>query len=267
MQTMLGIFGTSIACLIGTSFLLSKRPDGGFWFPQVQVAPAKRACEQWFLGYGVFWISCFGLIVGLEWYRTFDKIHYMAVCGGLATPLLLQPFLAPWLTRDQSKPLLERYSVKANTWIAIFSFIGNYWYTHYFYVVLGAKYTFPSWDVNGVPIALFFATHFYFSFYHTLSNMVLRKVYSRYKPDRARSVFAALVIFFMAYVTAFMETLTISGFSCYSFNDRHSAYTLGSAFYGIYFIVSFPMFLRIDEPAADSELERLVAVEARVSIY
>jgi hypothetical protein len=101
MQTMLGIFGTSIACLIGTSFLLSKRPDGGFWFPQVQVAPAKRACEQWFLGYGVFWISCFGLIVGLEWYRTFDKIHYMAVCGGLATPLLLQPFLAPWLTRDQ----------------------------------------------------------------------------------------------------------------------------------------------------------------------
>ena len=25
------------------------------------------------------------------------------------------------------------------------------------------------------------------------------------------------------------------------------AYTLGSAFYGIYFLVSFPMFLRIDE--------------------
>jgi len=28
------------------------------------------------------------------------------------------------------------------------------------------------------------------------------------------------------------------------------AYTVGSAFYGIYFIVSFPMFLRVDETPA-----------------
>ena len=27
-------------------------------------------------------------------------------------------------------------------------------------------------------------------------------------------------------------------------------YTVGSAFYGIYFLVSFPMFLRLDEDAA-----------------
>jgi cycloeucalenol cycloisomerase len=32
-----------------------------------------------------------------------------------------------------------------------------------------------------------------------------------------------------------------------SFEDRHMAYTLGSAFYAIYFIISFPMFLRIDK--------------------
>lgn len=44
-----------------------------------------------------------------------------------------------------------------------------------------------------------------------------------------------------------METLTISSFPYYSFKDRFMAYTLGSAFYGIYFIVSFPVFYRIDE--------------------
>jgi cycloeucalenol cycloisomerase len=44
-----------------------------------------------------------------------------------------------------------------------------------------------------------------------------------------------------------METLTISSFPYYSFKDRFLAYTLGSAFYGIYFIVSFPVFYRIDE--------------------
>jgi cycloeucalenol cycloisomerase len=27
----------------------------------------------------------------------------------------------------------------------IYSHIGNYWYTHYFYTVLRAKYTMPSW--------------------------------------------------------------------------------------------------------------------------
>ena len=44
-----------------------------------------------------------------------------------------------------------------------------------------------------------------------------------------------------------METFTISGFPYYAFENRDMAYTVGSAFYGIYFIVSFPMFLRVDE--------------------
>ncbi len=49
-------------------------------------------------------------------------------------------------------------------------------YTHYFYNVMKASYSFRSWDVNGVPIAMFFATHFYFTLYFTLSNMTLHKV-------------------------------------------------------------------------------------------
>jgi len=44
-----------------------------------------------------------------------------------------------------------------------------------------------------------------------------------------------------------METLSISSFPYYSFTDRYMAYTLGSAFYGIYFIVSFPVFYLLDE--------------------
>ena len=44
-----------------------------------------------------------------------------------------------------------------------------------------------------------------------------------------------------------METLTISSFPYYSFEDRNMAYSIGSAFYGIYFIVSFPAFLEFDE--------------------
>lgn len=57
-------------------------------------------------------------------------------------PLLLQP------VAEREKPLSQRYWVKANAWIAVFSFIGNYFWTHYFYRVLGATYTFPAHNLN-----------------------------------------------------------------------------------------------------------------------
>ena len=65
-------------------------------------------------------------------------------------PLLLQPILLPSLTGDANLPLASRYSVKANVWLAIFSHIGNYWYTHYFYSVLRARYTMRAHYLNGV---------------------------------------------------------------------------------------------------------------------
>ena len=35
-------------------------------------------------------------------------------------------------------------------WIFILSFIGNYLWTHYFYNLLGASYTFKAWRLNDV---------------------------------------------------------------------------------------------------------------------
>ena len=58
-------------------------------------------------------------------------------------------------------------------------------------------------------------------------------------------MFVSVVLVF-SYFTAFMETLTISAYPYYSFEDRNMAYTVGSAFYGIYFIVSFPGFFYFD---------------------
>ena len=82
------------------------------------------------------------------------------------------------------------------------------------------------------------------TFYHVLSNCVLRYVRSAYEPNAQRFVFQCALVGVMSYTTAFMESLTICGFPYYKFADRDMAYTLGSAFYGIYFLVSFPMFLR-----------------------
>ena len=78
-----------------------------------------------------------------------DEWGYMVVGLCTALPCVLLP---PLLEGDagRSKPLAQRYWVKANVWIAIFSFIGNYFWTHYFYDLLGAEYTFPSWRLNEV---------------------------------------------------------------------------------------------------------------------
>jgi cycloeucalenol cycloisomerase len=64
-------------------------------------------------------------------------------------PALLQP------KSERIKVWHQRHWVKANVWIAIFSFIGNYFWTHYFYEVLGASYTFPSWRLNNVKPSSF----------------------------------------------------------------------------------------------------------------
>jgi cycloeucalenol cycloisomerase len=178
----------------------------------------------------------------------------MKLCVSLALPFLLQPLVYP-MPAESKLPLFSRYSFKANVWIAIFSFIGNYWYTHYFYNVLTAKYTLPSWRLNDVPIPLYFATHFYFMLYHTLSNMILRKISTRYTPSIQRSIFYGLCIFSFSYFTAFMETLSISSFPDYSFEqDRDVVYTVGSAFYGIYFLVSYPVFFELDETIQKNKL-------------
>lgn len=105
----------------------------------------------------------------------------------------------------------------------------------------------PAHRLNNVPIAMYFATHFYFTTYHFFSNCLLRKVTTGFQPGMLRTTLFLSVVLCFSYFTAFMETLTISAYPHYSFEDRDRVFTVGSAFYGIYFIVSFPAFFRFDE--------------------
>ena len=73
---------------------------------------------------------------------------------------------------------------------------------------------------------------------------------TRYLPGPCRDLLFVGLILAMSYAVAFMETLTIAHFPYYDFEDRDMAYTVGSAFYGLYFVVSFPAFLRVDEAPA-----------------
>jgi len=213
--------------------------------------PSKRWAEVFFLAYSPFWIAwALCVIVPLGLYDRLDAWGYLAVGLAAALPCFLLPLLVlPPCAADAGVPLSRRYWVKANVWVAVFSHVGNYFWTHYFFNLLGARYTFPAHLLNGVPVALYLMTHAYFCFYHALANVALRRVESALAGRSAalRKAARAAAVFALAYATAYGETLTIAHFPHYTFVDRSRMYTVGSLFYALYFWVSFPLFMRIDE--------------------
>ncbi|EFN54514.1 hypothetical protein CHLNCDRAFT_11379, partial [Chlorella variabilis] len=226
--------------------------------PWLAPSPGKRWTELFFLAYSPSWIIwCLCILVPFKIYERLGKWGYMSLGLIAALPCALLPLLLQPVA-EREKPLSQRYWVKANAWIAVFSFIGNYFWTHYFYRVLGATYTFPAHNLNqasclhrepGVPITLYFMTHAYFCLYHALANVLIRRTRHAVATygAAAQAVAEGVLVFLLAYATAYGETLTIAHFPYYSFKDRSRMYSVGSLFYAIYFFVSFPMFYRMDE--------------------
>ncbi|KAK9803843.1 hypothetical protein WJX73_007201 [Symbiochloris irregularis] len=221
-------------------------------FQELQVMssyPRKKAWEIFVLIYSPFWIVwALCILVPFQLYEHCNEWGYLLIGLATAVPCLVLPaLLEPHA--DRRKPLNNRYWIKANLWIAIFSFVGNYLWTHYFYRLLGASYTFPSWRLNDVPIPLYLMTHAYFCFYHAVANVAIRTVRSaaqRIHPW-APALAEGITVFALGYIMALGETVTIAHFPYYTFQDRSKMLTVGSLFYAIYFFVSFPIFFRMDE--------------------
>ena len=81
---------------------------------------------------------------------------------------------------------------------------------------------------------------------------------TRYLPGPCRDLLFVGLILAMSYAVAFMETLTIAHFPYYDFEDRDMAYTVGSAFYGLYFVVSFPVYFALDEATPPTRTRTLL---------
>nr|ACJ04083.1 cyclopropyl isomerase [Solanum lycopersicum] len=216
--------------------------------------PSKRWGEVFFLLYTPFWLTlCLGIVVPFKLYEDFTEWEYLLVGLISALPALIVPMIFVGKA-DRNLAWKDRYWVKANLWIAIFTYVGNYFWTHYFFTVLGASYTFPSWKMNNVPHTTFLLAHVCSLFYHVSANMTLRRLQHAIAdlPENVQWAFKAGWILAYAYFIAYLETLAISNFPYYDFVDRAVMYKVGSLFYAIYFIVSYPMFFRVDEKPGDS---------------
>jgi len=230
---------------------------------------SKRSSEILFIKLSAFWISIFGYVVFSEEYKKWEDLSYMILSLIVSLPFVVYPYFFP-SPADEKIPLSQRFWVKANIWIAILSFVGNYFWTHYFYKLLGAKYTFPiSWELNEVPIMLYFITHAYFMSYHAFTSAILRRCWTGdfyLKSTRFIQILISIsIVFLLAYITAFLETFSIASVPYYHFEDRNIMYLVGSAFYGIYFYVSFPMFYLLDEEKDESWTIEYTAIHSLAS--
>lgn len=194
-------------------------------------------------------------VFGTGAYTSCTRDTYLLISVALCLPGVVWPVVFP-CAADRHRPFADRFWVKAGVWIVIFSFYGNYFWTHYFYTLLGARYHFDSYQLNDVPVVTYFCTYFYFTFYFALTNVVLR-VFRRFLAPLADSasrvkrmlgrVLWGVSVFVLAVGTAVFEAVSIEHFPLYTYTDRATFMTIGSVFYGIYFMFGFPMFFALDE--------------------
>ncbi|KAJ3147554.1 Bifunctional protein GlmU [Geranomyces michiganensis] len=218
--------------------------------PLLASSLSKRRGERFFLVYSLAWVLLIAVIVQKRLYLSFDANCYLLLGLVIFLPAPLVPIFLPALCDDPSVPFRRRYTTKANIWIAVYSFIANYVFTHYFYQVLHVSYTFPAHRLNDVPFALYLVTHGYFILYHVVATLAARLLWRVVLSNRASKtnyVIAGAVLLTGSILTAFLETWTIKSFPYYTYPDQRAMLTTGSVFYAIYFVISFPCFARIDE--------------------
>ena len=215
--------------------------------------PSKALMEQYVLLYSPVWMGTIAAVVAFQWYESFGPNGYLCLGVLLAVPCFLGPLL--FTRRDPHERRLgytQRYFVKANLFIAIISYIGHHFYTQYFYAVLGMRYTGPlqpgrGIDINGAPLSMLFVTHVYFMSYHVLVSPLYRAARGVFAPGLPRTIASAVFVLVAAFFTAFTETLAMSAFPYYTYPDFTRMLTLGSVFYGTFFVVTFPWFCAMDE--------------------
>ena len=222
------------------------------WF---SANPDKAWVEKFFLAYSPVWMAsmAFMMLTGADktWGDTALLIHAFAT----ALPALLVPMLlAPRFT---DVPWRQSYWLKANLYLLVFGFFGNYFGTEYFFDVLGMVYVYPNATTTldaalvgsgrqSVPLIMYCYTHVYFMTYHATANVALRGL--RRLPGAA--LLFPLFVFLIGYFWAWMETKAMANplmAASFYYQKMDVMLKFGSAIYATYFIASFPIWYFLDE--------------------
>lgn len=219
--------------------------------------PGKAAAERWYLIFTPIWGAVAGLVMlsgaAQAWRDApWGDLAYMAFGAGLWIALLIGGYaLAP--ASERARPWWRRTHTKFQAWMFIFAFLGNY-YSEYFYEILHMHYGFgTSWNLHQVPFFLYPLTAVYFTTYATLVDMGWRALRRALGPG-ASPLAQRLIYLPLCFVVAGLETLLnanpfIHELFCY--DDLAFALVFGTLMYGLWFVVTAPLWFVIDERPGD----------------
>jgi hypothetical protein len=212
------------------SFLLATRAS--LWLPREELNPSKFQFEYSVVTYARIWVSIVVLLSAAEASKEGEQLTAESLLGfsvALLLPCLMQSALFP-LTAERRLAWQERYSVKAHLWLAILSFVSNYWCSHYSAALVTSSRDIPRYHLNGVPIFLYLCTHIYLLTIHCATNIVLRMIESRHLPGIPRTMLFWTAVLALASCAAFLQLTLMKNNVLYSFEHMRRNYSLGKRY-------------------------------------
>ena len=220
--------------------------------------PDKAWAERFFLLYSPFWMLSMGIMMITGWDKNWGDTALLLHSISIAAPLFIIPLIT---RRNHQDSWLTSYWLKANLYIALFSFFGNYFGSEYFFDVLGMVYNYPNVTTTldatlvgnsgqPVPLIMYFYTHAYFMTYHTSAVIILRRIMSSGIP--LPSLIFMPCTFIIGYCWAWAETKAMANplmATSFYYEKMDTMLAYGSIIYATYFVGSFPIFYFIDEKA------------------
>ncbi|MGI9288081.1 MAG: hypothetical protein ACR2P1_22040 [Pseudomonadales bacterium] len=243
--------------------------EKGYWFSK---NPSKAWGEKFFLCYLPFF---FFLNVGKQAFGWMDAGNLWHIGQNI---IMLAPlYIVPLLIHNETafgRRWFQTYWFKFNVWNYVFAFAATYFFTEYFFDVLGMVYHFPQvslyWDAvlvgsgeQKIPLGMYFNAAAFFVVYHSLAFVFMRRIFTSRLNIGPWVVVIVTVVF--AYFFAWAETrlvATDANKPFFYYKDLGWMLKYGSAFYACYFLVSFPFAYRIDEAADENWPLSKVIVEA-----
>lgn len=223
--------------------------------------PDKAWVEKFFLIYSPVWMALMAMMMLTGWVASWTDTQLLIHGCVVMLPIFIVPFFLHKKYSD--KKWTDSYFLKANLYLFIFGFWGNYAGSEYFFDLLGMVYNFPNATTRldaalvgsgeqGVPLIMYMYTHAYFMTYHATANIALRKMRS-YFPRQSGLVSALcflICVLIIAYSWSWMETFAMANplmSGIFYYEKMAMMLKYGSMIYATYFIASFPIYYFIDE--------------------
>ena len=233
--------------------------------------PDKAWGEKFFLLYSPVWMTAFGVYQRTRIGDRLGDLGNLLVTLAIFAPVWVVPAM---LHRPTTQPWYETYWFKFNVWILVYSAIGSYFLSEYFFDVLGMVYHYPHlhWTFDSallgsgrqvVPVIMYLHAHYFFLTYHTTAIVVMRRV--RTSRLNVHPAVGVLVVAAAAWFWARAEIALTTAPSIadqFRYEDLSWALRWGALIYACYFIVSFPMVSRLDEDPGEVWTVRRTIIEA-----